>query len=228
MYWEHRRTSNSEAWFSERNYSNKPGNVYLSSCLLLLWRLSIWVGYHRESKWAFFRYETDLQFLCFAPVIKSCGVVWRGEISRLWRYLSLLRCLSKKLLGADEYIRVYCMQSQKALGEFSQHRFEYHSVYLKILAFLTFFCSGAITVVKFYEDSFLFCGSEVLRIASLLKTQTYFLFKDNAISVWRTYDWTCLHLLGGEPNMSLFILHHFSLHCRTQRPCSRSRHSSHR
>ena len=41
--------------------------------------------------------------------------------------------------------------------------------------------TGTITSLKFFEDSYLISGSE-----------------DNTLCIWRVYDWTCVHILGGH------------------------------
>ena len=66
--------------------------------------------------------------------------------------------------GMDERIRLFDAIENKSLGELSIH-------------------TGAITCLKFFEDTFLISGSE-----------------DHTICIWRTSDWTCIHSMKGHTN----------------------------
>lgn len=64
--------------------------------------------------------------------------------------------------GMDERIRIFNVKDNRSLGELGTH-------------------TGAITSLKFYEDSYLLSGSE-----------------DSTICIWRVHDWLCVHILGGH------------------------------
>lgn len=74
--------------------------------------------------------------------------------------------------GMDEIIRVYNMRTQRSIGELSAHR-------------------GAITCLKFFNDTHLLSGSE-----------------DKSICIWRTSDWACLHVMEGHNDAILGISIH--------------------
>jgi protein MAK11 len=80
--------------------------------------------------------------------------------------------------GSDERVRIFNISENRSVGEVSGS-------------------NGAITALKFFGDTFLFSGAEVYLdffawhcIANLPQ--------DGTISIWRTHDWVCVHILGGH------------------------------
>lgn len=64
--------------------------------------------------------------------------------------------------GMDERIRIYNVMENKSLGDLTAHK-------------------GAVTCLEFFEDSYLFSGSD-----------------DCSICIWRVSDWENVHILGGH------------------------------